>query len=193
MGRIKIDYWKAEDNNKEKYEKYVSEIKKNDDEYNKKIDQRKQNYYNGENKEVINIYKRIMTELQPPVDSIKFINLSYDNKKAQLNLEFLNPLTELERTKEVKYIKSKWTVKNVEYTKALLEKNGFEKVVVTQASGDYGADIIAYKDSIKYAIQCKKYSSKVGVRAVQEVIASKSMYKCHVGVVLTNNYFTPNA
>ena len=78
-------------------------------------------------------------------------------------------------------------------SKQLLEKNGFEDVNVTKASGDYGADVIAYKDGVKYAIQCKKYSSKVGVNAVQEVIASKSMYKCHVGVVLTNNYFTPNA
>lgn len=78
-------------------------------------------------------------------------------------------------------------------SKQLLEKNGFDNVNVTKASGDYGADVIAYKDGIKYAIQCKKYSSKVGVNAVQEVIAAKSMYKCHVGVVLTNNYFTPNA
>lgn len=78
-------------------------------------------------------------------------------------------------------------------SKNLLENNGFEEVKVTQASGDYGADIIAVKDKIKYAIQCKKYSSKVGVKAVQEVMASREMYKCHVGAILTNNYFTPNA
>ena len=78
-------------------------------------------------------------------------------------------------------------------SKILLEKNGFYNVEVTKASQDYGADVIAYKDDVKYAIQCKNYSGKVGVRAVQEVIASKSMYKCHVGVVLTNSYFTPNA
>jgi hypothetical protein len=78
-------------------------------------------------------------------------------------------------------------------TKDLLENNGFQDILVTQSSGDYGADVIAYKDGIKYAIQCKKYSAKVGVKAVQEVIAARTMYKCHVGVVLTNNYFTPNA
>ncbi len=78
-------------------------------------------------------------------------------------------------------------------SKDLLEKNGFEKVTVTQASGDYGADVIAFRDGVKYAIQCKKYSSKVGVKAVQEILAAKTMYKCHVGVVLTNNYFTPSA
>ncbi|MBR1416498.1 MAG: restriction endonuclease [Bacilli bacterium] len=78
-------------------------------------------------------------------------------------------------------------------SKQLLEKNGFDNVEVTKASGDYGADVIAFKDGVKYAIQCKKFSSSVGVKAIQEVIASKSMYHCHVGVVLTNNFFTPNA
>lgn len=79
------------------------------------------------------------------------------------------------------------------YSKKILECNGFNNVYVTKASGDYGADIIAFKDKIKYAIQCKKISSKVGVKAIQEVMASREIYKCHVGAVLTNNYFTPSA
>jgi len=78
-------------------------------------------------------------------------------------------------------------------TKELLLKNGFHDVVVTQASNDFGVDVLAVKDEIKYAIQCKKYASNVGVKAVQEVIASKSMHNCHVAVVLTNNYFTKSA
>lgn len=53
--------------------------------------------------------------------------------------------------------------------------------------------VIAYKDDIKYAIQCKKYSSPVGIKAVQEVIASKAMNDCHVAAVLTNNTFTKSA
>ncbi len=79
------------------------------------------------------------------------------------------------------------------YSAVLLEKNGFKNVQVTQCSGDFGVDIIAFKDDIKYAIQCKKYSSPVGVKAVQEVIASKAMNDCHVAVVLTNNSFTNSA
>lgn len=75
----------------------------------------------------------------------------------------------------------------------LLLNNGFSNVEVTQYSGDFGVDIIAYKDDVKYAIQCKKYSSPVGIKAVQEVIASKAMNDCHVAVVLTNNYFTSSA
>lgn len=78
-------------------------------------------------------------------------------------------------------------------TKQLLLKNGFYDVIVTQPSNDFGVDVLAVKEEIKYAIQCKKYASNVGVKAVQEVIASKSMHNCHVAVVLTNNYFTKSA
>lgn len=80
-----------------------------------------------------------------------------------------------------------------EFCGSVLQKNGFTNITVTQSSGDFGVDIIAYKDEIKYAIQCKKYSSPVGIEAVQQVLGSKTMFNCHVGVVLTNNYFTPAA
>lgn len=79
------------------------------------------------------------------------------------------------------------------YSKQLLRNNGFDRIDVTKSSGDYRADVIAYKDDIKYAIQCKKYSQPVGISAIQEVIASKTIYKCHVAVVLTNNTFTNSA
>lgn len=75
----------------------------------------------------------------------------------------------------------------------ILRKNNYENVTVTQGSGDQGIDIIAYRDGIKYGIQCKCYSSPIGNRAVQEVFAGKTFYQCHVGIVLTNNYFTPAA
>ena len=70
---------------------------------------------------------------------------------------------------------------------------GFSNVSVTKASGDYGGDILAIKDQIKYVIQCKRYESAIGVHAVQEVIASRSIYKTHVGAVITNSYYTPQA
>lgn len=79
------------------------------------------------------------------------------------------------------------------YSAEILKANGFEKVQVTQMSRDYGVDIIAYKDEVKYAIQCKKYSSPVGIQSVQEVLGTKTMNDCHVAVVLTNNIFTTSA
>ena len=73
----------------------------------------------------------------------------------------------------------------------LLCNNGFTNIRITPLSGDFGADVIAEKDYIKYAIQCKRYSNPVGITAVQEVIASKSLHDCHVACVLTNSTFTP--
>lgn len=77
-----------------------------------------------------------------------------------------------------------------EFTVQLLLDNGFENVKKTQGSGDYGIDVLAEKDGITYAIQCKCYSDKVGNKAVQEAFSGKSFYNCMVAAVLTNNYFT---
>lgn len=75
----------------------------------------------------------------------------------------------------------------------LLEKCGFEHVTVTQGSGDQGVDVLAFKEDIKYAIQCKNYSTPLGNKPVQEVYAGKTFYHCHVGVVMTNSTFTKGA
>lgn len=75
----------------------------------------------------------------------------------------------------------------------VLSKNDFERITVTRGSGDQGVDIIAFKDGIKYGFQCKCHSSDIGNKAVQEVFAGKTFYECHVGVVLTNKYFTKSA
>lgn len=75
----------------------------------------------------------------------------------------------------------------------LLKKRGFQEVEVTKGSGDYGVDILAEKEGITYAIQCKCYSAPVGVGAVQEAYAGRDYYDCMVGAVLTNQYFTAPA
>ena len=75
----------------------------------------------------------------------------------------------------------------------LLEKRGYKDVEVTTGSRDYGVDILAKKDGISFAIQCKCYSTPVGVKAVQEAYAGRDYYDCMIGVVLTNQYFTAPA
>ncbi|MBQ9989360.1 MAG: restriction endonuclease [Lachnospiraceae bacterium] len=79
------------------------------------------------------------------------------------------------------------------YCADLLKRNGFLEVEVTPGSGDYGVDILAEKDGVTYAIQCKCYSDPVGVRAVQEAYAGRDFYDRMVGAVLTNQYFTAPA
>lgn len=76
------------------------------------------------------------------------------------------------------------------YCADLLRKRGFQEVEVTKGSGDYGIDILAERDGVTYAIQCKCYGDSVGVKAVQEAYAGRDYYDCMVGAVLTNQYFT---
>lgn len=72
----------------------------------------------------------------------------------------------------------------------LLQRIGFVNVEVTQGSGDQGVDVLAEKDGIKYAIQCKCYSSDLGNKPIQEVNTGKAIYHCQIGAVITNRYFT---
>ncbi len=75
----------------------------------------------------------------------------------------------------------------------LLQKNGFENVIVTSGSGDQGIDILCRKEEVKYGIQCKCYSKDIGNKAVQEAYSGAQFYKCHVPVVMTNRDFTSGA
>lgn len=75
----------------------------------------------------------------------------------------------------------------------LLRCDGFIDVTVTPGSGDQGVDIVAQKDGVRYAIQCKCYSSDLGNKPVQEVYAGKEMYGCQVAAVMTNRFFTSGA
>lgn len=75
----------------------------------------------------------------------------------------------------------------------LLEQNGFYEVEVTKGSGDYGVDVLAEKDGVTYAVQCKRYDFPVGIKAVQEACAGREYYDRMVGAVMTNQYFTQPA
>ncbi len=75
----------------------------------------------------------------------------------------------------------------------LLERKGFIDVNITKASGDFGVDILAEKEGVTYAIQCKRYADPVGVKAIQEAYSGREYYDRMVGAVLTNQYFTAPA
>ena len=79
------------------------------------------------------------------------------------------------------------------YCADLLRKNDFSNVVVTQGSSDHGIDILAEKDNITYAIQCKCYASNIGNDAIQQAHAGKCIYLRDIAVVITNRFFTQHA
>jgi restriction system protein len=61
------------------------------------------------------------------------------------------------------------------------------------AVGDFGGDLVVSKDGTRTVMQAKRYTKNVGVKAVQEVIAAKSMYDCTAAMVVTNRDFTAQA
>ena len=79
------------------------------------------------------------------------------------------------------------------YCADLLQASDFQDVRITKGSGDFGTDILAVKDGISYAVQCKRYDKPVGVFAVQQIYAGRDYYGCMVGAVMTNQTFTPAA
>ena len=75
------------------------------------------------------------------------------------------------------------------FVAAVLERNG-HYAEVTQASGDYGVDLVLNGE---IAVQVKFYGSAVGPAAVQEVVAGSRFYKCNQAWVVTNSTYTPAA
>lgn len=80
-----------------------------------------------------------------------------------------------------------------EFCANLLRGNGYQDVTITPATGDHGIDVLAKKDGVKYAIQCKRYSKAVGNKAIQEAYSGRDIYGADVAVVMTNMDFTNQA
>lgn len=71
---------------------------------------------------------------------------------------------------------------------------GFWAVEQIGKTGDFGADIVARGFWFqKIVVQCKHYTGKVGVKAVQEVIAARQYYGASRAAVATNSTFTKAA
>lgn len=67
------------------------------------------------------------------------------------------------------------------------------RVERTRARGDYGADLVLEKDGARTVVQAKRWTKNVGVKAIQEAVAAKPMYRCDRAMVVTNRYFTDQA
>ena len=79
-----------------------------------------------------------------------------------------------------------------EFVAAQLRIAGYS-VAPTASTGDYGVDLIARKDGVRMAIQCKRLAKAVGVAAVQQVVAGALHHGCNRTVVVTNQTFTKAA
>ena len=62
----------------------------------------------------------------------------------------------------------------------LLEDHGFKSVEVTRGSGDYGVDVLAEKEGVTYAVQCKRYMG---------LLASRRFRKPMRGGIITTGWW----
>jgi HJR/Mrr/RecB family endonuclease len=75
------------------------------------------------------------------------------------------------------------------YIVKLLRKNGFNKVSLTERY-DFGVDIIAEKDGIRWGIQVKRHSGLVKADAVRQVVTGLRIYHCDRAMVITNSTYS---
>ena len=139
------------------------------------------------------LYK--LNAIQPRPNGESWLSI-LDHQRAQ------DLIAEIENTKVPKSVSPQAFFRDIDtmegpefehYCAELLQRNGFTEVEVTKASGDFGVDVLAKKDGVSYAIQCKCYKDTVGNHAVQEALSGAQYYHCMVAAVMTNNYFTPAA
>jgi len=78
------------------------------------------------------------------------------------------------------------------YLGHLFEAHGYG-VKVTQAAGDFGADLVIAKADKKIVVQAKRYNSNVGIKAVQEAQTSIAHYGATEAWVVSNSDYTAAA
>ncbi|WP_165904133.1 restriction endonuclease [Plasticicumulans lactativorans] len=76
---------------------------------------------------------------------------------------------------------------------AILFRHQGYSVKLTKGSGDQGADLLLSKGNILIAVQAKRYTARVGNRAIQELLGGMIFYKCNRGMVVTTSDFTRSA
>lgn len=74
----------------------------------------------------------------------------------------------------------------------LLESSGWN-VLLTEAGGDFGVDLIATKNNLKVAIQCKKHKNTIGIKAVQKVFSGGNYHNCTHMIVCSNVGYSKSA
>lgn len=73
---------------------------------------------------------------------------------------------------------------------ALLLRECGWKTAPTRTTGDFGADIIAKRRGKIMVVQCKRYKSPVGVKAIQEVHGAAAYYNAEKTAVITCTGYT---
>ena len=119
-------------------------------------------------------------------------NTSYNfqNKNSDINLQ--KKIPQIFFHKDIEAI-DKMSGKEFEkYLQSLFIKFGYD-CKLTSETGDFGVDLIISKEYRETIIQAKRYSQKVSIAAIQEIIAARDYYNIFSAAVITNNFFTKAA
>lgn len=67
------------------------------------------------------------------------------------------------------------------------------RVAKTDASHDFGADLVLKKNKEVIVVQAKRMNRNIGISAVQEAVGAVAYYGADRAMVVTNQRFTPSA
>ncbi|CAN5300205.1 hypothetical protein BH20ACI1_BH20ACI1_16210 [soil metagenome] len=151
------------------------------------------NFYEKDDEKMLEILASILKERGFIVSAINDLKAELSNLCDEIELfHFEQQLLKSEERLKIEDIDLLDGYQFEDFLKDLYLKMGYE-VEPTKLSGDQGADLVVVKFGEKTVIQAKCYSGKVGNKAIQEILASMSLYKAQKGSVITNNYYTPAA
>lgn len=133
-------------------------------------------------------------------DNVLLIKLDFEErelcKEYDVEIKFIISDAAWDAEKEMKKsLTFDYTMTGLDFERLCqktLEDCGWE-VKTTKKSGDQGVDLLATYGDVKVAIQCKKSSSPVGNKAVQEIVSGAKHYQSSHPVVVTNSTFTNSA
>lgn len=124
---------------------------------------------------------------------VKDLDLLIEIKYFEKQLKLIDNLIKNDDIKNKPIFSEIMSPKDFEYfCSEILSQSGWH-TTLTQSSGDQGVDIVAEREGIKIILQCKKYASPVGNKAVQEVIAGREYMSADGAVVVTNSTYTKSA
>lgn len=119
----------------------------------------------------------------------------HNNDDANDRLKNMSPKEELNAIalNELEHVDDLTGFAFEKYVAKLLLRCGYDNAYNTVKQGDFGIDVIATKNHIKYGFQCKLYKNSVGYKAIQETLAGGEYYHIKKCIVITNRRFTKNA